>query len=48
MRHITFQKSEDLIYTLDTWRVIADVVKGGDTLSSRHVSSCDITREVGM
>jgi hypothetical protein len=22
--------------------------KGGDTLSSRHVSSCDITRSVGM
>ena len=22
--------------------------KGGDTLSSRHVSSCDITRVVGM
>ena len=22
--------------------------KGGGTLSSRHVSSCDVTREVGM
>jgi len=22
--------------------------KGGDTLSSRHVNSCDITRAVGM
>ena len=22
--------------------------KGGDTLSSRHVSSCDVTRAVGM
>jgi hypothetical protein len=23
-------------------------VKAGDTLSSRHVSSCDVTRAVGM
>jgi len=31
------------IYVLDRISL-----KGGDTLSSRHVSSCDVTRAVGM
>ena len=27
---------------------VADDIKAGDTLSSRHVNSCDVTRAAGM
>ena len=27
---------------------VLQISKGGDTLSSRHVSSCDVTRAVGI
>jgi hypothetical protein len=30
------------------WEKFLCVPKAGDTLSSRHVSSCDVTREVGI
>ena len=40
--HIEFQKFCPVVY--------AEILghKDGDTLSSRHVSSCDVTRAVGM